>query len=167
MNKALFHDSFAALRAKFCAAETDVTAGGTGDNTEVSTAYLDVTEYNSVTFLLPFTATLGDGESLAISGNLQDASAIGGTGVGDFGDAIAATTVITNSGGGTETGVAVAEFDVSQTRGYVRFQFTPNLSAANTDTAKIGCVAVLGGLHGANPEDDATTSGSPVFVRLN
>ena len=64
----------------------------------------------------------------------------------DYGDAVAATVVATGeTGGSTETGVAVATFDVSGANRYIRLQFTPNASASGTDTAAIQAVAILGG----------------------
>lgn len=150
MSKTVSHDPSALLAAAYAVAETDVTAAGTGDATEVSTAWIDVTECESVVFALAYTTTLADTESLSISGNLQEATDASGTGAADYGDAIASTTIVTSSGGTTETGVMFAAFDVSATDGFVRFQFTPNLSASGTDTAKIQCLALLGG-HKQNP----------------
>ena len=146
MSKATEHDAFATLAAAYVAASTAVTAGGSGDNTEVSGAYIDCQDVESITFLLPFTTTLGAGETLTIACNIQDATSSGGAGVADYGDAVAATVVATGeTGGSTETGVAVATFDVSGANRYIRLQFTPNASASGTDTAAIQAVAILGG----------------------
>lgn len=146
MTKHAFHDIGACLDAVYCAAEVDVTAGGSGDATEVNGAWISVADRMSIKVLLPFTATLGAGETISFAANLQEASDISGTGAADFGDAVAATVVATGeSGGSTEKGVVELDFDVSQTDGFVRVQFTPDMSRANTDTAKIQSAYVRGG----------------------
>lgn len=144
--KAAFHDIGACLDARFGIVEQDVTAGGSGDATEFDGAYIDVTDRKSIKVLVPFSATLAAGETLSIAANLQDATALAGTGVADFGTALAATVVATGaSGGSTETGVAELDFDVSQSRGFVRAQVTPDMSAASIDTANLSVLYVTGG----------------------
>ena len=146
MGAASMHDLAAFMDPAYGGPNTAVTAGGGGDATEVNGAYVDVTDAEGITFLIGFTATLGDGETLTIAANAQDADDVSGTGVADFGTAIAATTVATGpSGGGTVTGCAIAHFDAAGAREAMRLQFTPNLSRANTDTAAISIVAVRAG----------------------
>lgn len=140
------HDFAVVFEPVFGKVETDVTAGGSGDATEVDGAYIDVTDCESVVAVISGTTTLQEDETLAISANFQDATAIGGTGVADFGTALAATVVATGgTGGTTETFAVKLSCDVSQSRGYVRLQFTPNASASGTDTAKVQMVYVRGG----------------------
>jgi hypothetical protein len=146
MGAANMHDLAAVMDPAYGAANTAVTAGGAGDNTEVDGAYIDVTDAEGITFLIGFTATLGASETLQIAANAQDADDSSGTNVADFGDAISATTVATGpSGGGTVTGVAIAHFDAAAAKEFMRLQFTPNLSRANTDTAALSVTAVRGG----------------------
>lgn len=143
---AKMHDMGALLTARYGLGNTAATAGGSGDATEVSGAWIDVTGFESIKVLVPFTTTLAATETLTFAANLQDATAIGGTGAADFGDAIAATVVATGpAGGGTVTGVVEMDFDVSQSRGFVRVQATPDLSRGATDTAAFSVVYVLGG----------------------
>lgn len=136
----------ALLAARYAAAGVDATAGGTGDNTEVNGAWIDRRGFNSLKVVIPYTATLAEDATLSIAANLQDASASDGTGAADYGDALASTVQATgDAGGSTETGVVELDFDVSGCDRYVRIQFTPNLSAANTDVAEMGAVYVLAG----------------------
>lgn len=145
MSKSLLHNPSAQLGFAYAAAAVDVTAGGSGDNTEVNTAWIAKGSSEGIAFAVAFTATLGAGATLTISGNLQDATDASGTGAADHGTAVAATVVATGgAGGSTETGVAVFDFDVGGADAFARLQFTPDLSRANTDTAEITAIAMIG-----------------------
>lgn len=145
MSKALMTNPSALLGFAFCAAETDVTAGGSGDATEVNGAWIAKGSAEGIAVAVAFTADLDADETLTLEGNLQDASDISGTGAADHGTAVAATTVATGGAGGTtETGVAVFDFPVQSADDFVRIQFTPNLSRGATDTANITAFAILG-----------------------
>ncbi|TCU34157.1 hypothetical protein [Rhizobium azibense] len=115
------------------------TAGGAGDATEVNGAYQSRMSDNGIALsaklIVSFTATLAAGATLTFAGNFQDALTSGGSGVADFGDAVAATVVATGgAGGSTETGTFEIDVDLSGAREYIRAQITPNLSAGATDT---------------------------------
>lgn len=136
----------ALLAARYAAAGVDVTAGGSGDNTEVNGAWIDRRGFNSLKVVIPYTTTLTEAATLSIAANLQDASASDGTGAADYGTALASTVQATGgAGGSTNTGVVELDFDVSGCDRYVRIQFTPNLSAANTDVAEMGAAYILAG----------------------
>ncbi|MEM1344343.1 MAG: hypothetical protein AAGI34_07150 [Pseudomonadota bacterium] len=136
----------ALLAGRFGAVETDVTAGGAGDATAVSGAYVDRQGLYSLKALMPFSATLAEGETLSISATFQTATDGAGAGSADLSLSLPATVVATGpSGGGTVTGVAEADVSLAEADAFVRATFTPDLSAANTDTANIGLVYVLGG----------------------
>jgi hypothetical protein len=144
-NPALQRDSGSEILAKPCGAGA-ATAGGTGDNTEVDGVWIDRLGYLSAKLIVGVRAVLGQGETVTLAANLQDAADSAGTGAADYGAALAATTAATGgSGGSTEHGRIVADFDLSGARRYVRAQFTPNLSRANTDTAIAYAVLMLGG----------------------
>lgn len=129
-------------------ANVAVTAGGAGDATEVVGVIIDRAELGfaqSCVLAIPFTATLAAGATLTIAydidegaaANLSDAAVL---------TAGAATVVATGpSGGGTVTGTFEANISLAGAGRYVRPQFTPNLSAANTDTAALSSVIVFGG----------------------
>ena len=64
---------------------------------------------------------------------------------------VASATLLTltgQSGGSTETGVALMGADLVQSNvNYVRFKATPNLSRGATDTMNVGAsVAIFGGI---------------------
>lgn len=139
-------DAMANVAARLGSAGTDVTAGGAGDATEVNGAYVDRQDFYSVKVVIAYTATLAAGATLSIAANLQDATDSSGTGVADFGDAYASTVVATGGvGGSTETGVVELDFNLLTADQYIRGQFTPDLSAATTDTAELSMVYILGG----------------------
>ncbi|HET7233254.1 MAG TPA: hypothetical protein VFJ16_24800 [Longimicrobium sp.] len=123
-----------------------VTAGGAGDNTEVNGPWVDRQGYASAKLVITFKAVLAAAATLTIAANLQEATDSAGTGAADFGAAHAAATAATGAGGGsTEYGVVELDLNLTTAERYVRAQFTPNLSAANTDTAVVSAVLVLGG----------------------
>lgn len=127
----------------------EATAGGAGDAAEVNGPWIDRQGYLSGKLIITYQATLGDGETLSVAANLQDASDDSGTGAADFGNAAASAVRATGgSGGTTERGVVEIDVDLSGAKQYVRPQFTPDLSAANTDVAILAATLVLGGAEG-------------------
>lgn len=133
------------LTARFAAVDS-VTAGGTGDATEVSGAYIDRQGFSSLKVVIPYSAVLAATKTLSIAANLQDATSLAGAGVADYGSAMASAVVATGpTGGGTETGVVELDFDLAGANQFVRVQFTPDLSATGTDTASLAAVYILGG----------------------
>lgn len=136
----------AELLAGRYAAISTATAGGTGDATEVDGAYIDRQGFDSLKVLIAYKTTLAQGKTLSIAANLQDATSSGGSGVADFGDAMASAVVGTGgTGGSTETGVVELDFDISGANQYVRVQYTPDMNASGTDTATLAAVYILGG----------------------
>lgn len=136
----------ALIGARHAAVNITATAGGSGDATETNGAWIDRQGFQSVKVVVVWSTTLAAAATLSIAANLQDASAINGTGAADFGDALAATVVATGpGGGGTVTGVTELDFDVSGADRYIRIQFTPDLSASGTDTARLAAVYIVGG----------------------
>ena len=133
---ASMQDAGALIATRFGVAGVSVTAGGSGDDTEVNGAWIDRLGFSSLKVTIGYTATLGATETLSVAANLQDASDGSGTGAADFGDALASTVQATGAtGGSTETGVVELDVDLSAADRFVRAQFTPDLSRANTDTA--------------------------------
>lgn len=133
------HNGGQFARSEYASGGT-ATAGGTGDATEVDGAWVDRKPstrgpYHSAKLVITYSAALGEGATLAIAANIQDATSSGGAGVADFGTAYASATVATGgAGGSTEVGTVEFDFDLSNAREFVRSQITPDLSAANTDT---------------------------------
>ncbi len=143
---ASMQDAGALIAARYGAAGIDATAGGAGDATEVDGAWIDRRGFSSLKVVIAFTATLAQAATLSIAANLQDASDSSGTGAADHGTALASAVRATGgTGGSTETGVIELDFDLSAADRYVRIQFTPDLSAANTDVAELAAIYVLAG----------------------
>lgn len=153
MSRSLLKDLAAEVGALYGAANTAVTAGGAGDATEVTgvtidqdtaqaTPALKAKDFNALTFVVGFTTTLANTQSLTVTAKIED-SADGSTWA-TYVDSktIASVTATANA---TYTGTGKINADLTGARRYVRVKFTPNLSAANTDTAALSCVALLGG----------------------
>ncbi len=127
------------------AANTAATAGGSGDNTAVTGAIIDrVAEGwpQSMVAAIPFTATLGASATLAIAVTIETGDA------SNLSDARTLKTVdatVVATGAGTITGCYEVDALLTGADRYIRVNFTPNLSAANTDTAALSAVAVFGG----------------------
>ena len=146
MTPAEQHDIGSVIEGKFALIPNAVTAGAAGDGTEQDGAWIDRDDRLSAVFVIPFSTTLAEGETLTLAANLQDATASDGTGAADYGDAYAAAVVATGgTGGSTETGEIEINVDLGGANRYVRLQVTPTLSATGTDTAAIAGVAVLSG----------------------
>lgn len=138
-------DIGAQIAGRACAAVA-ATAGGAGDAAEVNGQWIDRQGFLSAKLIVAYQGVLGDGDTLSVAANLQDATDGSGTGAADFGTAAAdAVRATGGSGGSTERGVVEIDVDLSGAKQFVRAQFTPNLSAANTDTAILSAVLVLGG----------------------
>lgn len=137
----------AAISIVRAAANTSATAGGGGDNTAVTGVIIDRAALRwpkSVVFGVPFTTTLAATQTLSVAMTAQS---------GEAANLSDATTLATRSGvvatgpagGGTVTGTVELAVNLTGAGRYVRVNFTPDLSAANTDTAALSAVAVFGG----------------------
>ena len=138
----------ALITALAAVANTAATAGGSGDAVEVEGDILDraaIGNPQSGVLAIPFSATLAEGETLSLAfeaesgnaSNLSDASALK-TGA----SAVVATGP---SGGGTVRGTLEVDLSLAGAGRYVRAKVTPDLSAANTDTAALAGVMIFGG----------------------
>jgi len=134
------------ILVKSASVVTAVTAGGSGDATEVDGTSIQRSAlgsmYESVKVVVHGVTTLQAAETLSVAANLQDSA--DGSSWADFGTAVASAVVAT--GVTTAAGFeSTYDFDIRAARDYVRVQFTPSISTADTDTASIGAVMVLGG----------------------
>jgi hypothetical protein len=149
LTTALGRNDAAYFTAVFAAAETAVTAAGAGDNTEITTAHLDLrdqfgtTRFTSLTLTLAAIATLSANRSLDLKAvrfqHSDDATT--------WEDVKPGTTVLSLTGpaAGTVTGAADMGCNLAEAKRYVRAKFTPDLSATATDTAKVSAVYMLSG----------------------
>lgn len=127
-----------------------LVAGGTGDNTEITGATINLASLAarpaSVVFEVFGRGVLAATATLAIAAKIEY-SADGST---NWTDLVASATVLTltgGSGGTTELGVGRIGVDlIKENVNYIRIKMTPNLSAANTDTAEVSAVAVFDAL---------------------
>lgn len=121
---------------------TTATAGGTGDNTAVTGATIDRQGYSSAKVTIGYKTTLGSSATLTFAVEYQD-SADGST----WNTAVALQSATTAATGTVTNSVGQVRFnlDLSDLQRYVRINFTPNLSAANTDTCVASASIALGG----------------------
>lgn len=158
MNMAQERNIGAYLAVKDGGASGEITAGGSGDATEVDGKTVDLlglsAKFRSAVLVFGAVQASGDianTKVCSVTANLQD-SADGSTWT-DFtptGESavniVSAQTIITGDGGATIiSGTYAKAVDLSAARRYVRCQFTPDLSATGTDTATVQLTWVLGG----------------------
>lgn len=129
------------------AAPTALVAGGAGDNTLVTGEIIDrfsIGGPQSAVLMIPYSATLAAGETLSVTYTVQEGEE------DDLSDAATlktATVVLATGpvGGGTVAGCAEISFKPRAGGRYNRVNITPDLSAANTDTAGVAAVIVYAG----------------------
>lgn len=143
-------DVRSSLLAVFAMPSTALTAGGSGDATEVVGSTISIAALakrpTSVVFDIPCRAVLGATQTLVVVGKIEQ-SVDGST----WTDVTASATLLTltgGAGGTTESGVARVGADLIRANcNFVRVRATPDLNRANTDTAVMGAgVAEFGGL---------------------
>ncbi|ETD89833.1 hypothetical protein ACTTAL_03470 [Rhodobacter capsulatus] len=136
------------ITVRRASANTAVTAGGTGDNTEVTGVIIDRAAIGfpkSCVVAIPFTATLAAAATMTLAWSLEDGNDAGLSDAAVLTSASAAVVATGPTDGGTVTGTFEANVNLAGAGRYVRIKFTPNLSAANTDTAALSAVVVFGG----------------------
>lgn len=142
------HNIAAYLSVRIAAVLAAIVAGSAGDNAAVNGLALDRVALKlprNVEFSIPFSATLAVGATLTLKGlKLQHSD--DGAAWSDFVSFADPGVVATGpAGGGVVNGQVNVASGISGAKQYLRFVFTPDLSAANTDAVVIGAVAVLAG----------------------
>lgn len=130
------------------AANTAATAGGAGDNTLVTGVIIDRAAIGwpeSAVVAIPFTATLAAAATLTITPVVQEGNAANLSDAANLAAPGAQVVATGPVGGGTVTGTYELNVSLRGAGRYVRVNFTPDLSAANTDTAALSAVLVTGG----------------------
>ncbi len=170
--KDLYNETLAVQASAFVSA----TAGGAGNATAVVGLTIDrasLTPFGArgvfaniiprgALFLLSYEATLGAGDTLSISAVKVETSADGATwttlldqtgAAAPAGPTWPASGIVDTgaAGGSTQRGVVAFGTSLGDAERYVRFDFTPTLSAAGTDTAKLSISAVLSGIDEVPP----------------
>lgn len=149
MNFAMAHNIDAFIGVAPAADNVPVTAGGAGNATLVVGLVIDrsVKSYPlSASFAFRYKAVLAAAATISISASVETA-ADSAFATGTTVLATLANTVIDTgaTGGSTQRGILRFPVDFAGAQQYVRVKFTPTLSAANTDTAELAVVAILGG----------------------
>ena len=129
-------------------ANTAVTAGGAGDAAAVTGVIIDRAALGwpqSGVVAIPFTATLGATETLSVAATVQHGDNDGLSDAGTFATRANGVVATGPSGGGTVTGTVELDVNFSGAKRYVRVNYTPDLSRANTDTAALSAVVAFGG----------------------
>jgi hypothetical protein len=144
---AMGRDDAAYFTPAYAGPETALTAAGAGDNTEITTAQLDLRDqfgtkrFGTLTLVLAAVATLTADKALALKAvrfeHSDDATS--------WSDVKPGTTLLTvkSTEAGTRTGAAVIDCNLLEAKRYVRAKFTPDLSHTGTDTAKVSAVYLL------------------------
>lgn len=142
------HDLGSEIVAKYAAAPASLTAGGAGDNSEVTGVVIDTAALgprcNSVVFALAARAVLTQDKKLTVSAKIEHSE----DGQSNWSDLVPSATVIELTGdyqGSTELGDAKVKTSLEYANRYIRLKFTPDLNASGTDTATVQSVALFGG----------------------
>jgi hypothetical protein len=131
------------------AANTAVTAGGTGDATAVTGVIIDRAALAwpaSAVFGLSFTTTLAAAATLSAVITVQSGEASDLSDASTFATRANAVIATGPGGGGTVTGCVNFDVNLAGAGRYIRMNFTPDLSASGTDTAAIAAVVAVGGM---------------------
>jgi len=140
------------MKGVYCGVTNDagapiaITAAGTGDNTEVTGAWIDRQGFDFAIVTVFGAAALTAAKTLSVATEVEDSS----DGVSVDGSAVAlqASTIEATGDAGSgsnETFIIKHHVDLRGKERYVRFNATPDLSHSGTDTAIVAVVAHLGG----------------------
>ncbi len=126
-----------------------LTAGGAGDNTAIVGKTIDRLAHGGIhmSALVDFgaVATLAEAATLSLAAEYQDSD--NGSSWSTAVPLYTSTVIATGgAGGSTETALETSHVDLSGLKRYVRFNCTPDLSAADTDVAAVvGTIFMVGG----------------------
>lgn len=137
-----FTDIPSIIRTVYAADSKDLTAGGSGDNTQIKGEAIDRLKFFVTQVAVNYNATLSASETLSLNGfKLQHSDT---TTDGDFVDYVTLAddgVIATETGKGT----VIVNVDLDGAKKYIRVIYTPDLSATDTDTATIFSTMVLAG----------------------
>lgn len=134
------------------------TAGGSGDNTAITGQVTDRTALGaggkatalSASITISWKAVQAISNTLTLKSiKLQHGSLANGSDMADLfnsGNTSSFADVVVDTGsGGTDRGRLKLDVDLASAKQYIRLVFTPDLSAANTDTGQVEAQFVFGG----------------------
>lgn len=116
---------------------SDATAGSTGDATKVTSVEIDHAGYDSALIIVQGTTTLAATETLSITLATTESATSGGSFTAKETLANAVAIATGEAGGSTEAGYVAYPIDIAGYDRYFKVELTPDLSAANTDTANL------------------------------
>ncbi|MCA2012403.1 hypothetical protein LCM17_12970 [Cereibacter sphaeroides] len=125
-----------------------LTAAGTGDNSAVTGIIIDRAAQAwpmSAAIALPFIATLAATETLSITATLQHGDEADLSDAETFAAIASGVQATGDTGGSMEQGQVELDVSLAAAKRYIRLNFTPDLSASGTDTARVAAVVALGG----------------------
>jgi hypothetical protein len=138
-----FHDGGAFCKAVPLAV-ISLTAGGTGDNTEAISSYIDVRGYCSAKLVLMAKSSITAAKVLNVTAALKDATDTSGTGAAAYGSGVTSKQM---DAGAVTNNLTVMEldYDLAGCRGFIASDITPDLTASGTDTSTINVLLILFG----------------------
>jgi hypothetical protein len=148
MNFAMAHNIDAYIGVVDATDDTTAVAAGSGDATLVVGLPIDrfATGWPlSASFVIRYKAVLGAGATLSIGSSVETATDAAFTAPVVLQTTASAVVDTGAAGGSTQRGVFRVPVDLAGALEFVRIKFTPDLSAANTDTGEFAAIAILGG----------------------
>ena len=127
-----------------------ITAGGTGDATEVNGVTVDRNALTqgrgqSAVLAILIKGTVASGKIATVTANFQDSA--NDSDWTDYGTALGSTVLLNAAGAALTASSAVTKLSVSlaSARRYIRAQVMCDMDATGTDTALISSVIIIGG----------------------
>jgi len=141
----------AEITAKIGAIGTAVAAGA-GDNTALVGQVVDRLAFGdgagaplSAVGVAIFKTTLADGKTLSLTWKIEHGNDVGLSDTADLQTKAKAVVSTGGAGGSTNYGAETLDIDLSGCKRYIRITVTPDLDAANTDTASLSTALIFGG----------------------
>jgi hypothetical protein len=127
---------------------SSLIAGGAGDAAAVTGVIIDRAALGwpeSCVVAIPFTATLAAAATLTVASVLQHGDNSGLSDAETLATVSSGVVATGPGGGGTVVGTIEVNVPLRGAKRYLRLNYTPDLSAANTDVAALGGVVAFAG----------------------
>jgi hypothetical protein len=142
------HNIGAFIKTQHATDNSSATAGGAGDNTQVVGQIIDRTLIAyplSAQLSLAYKAVLAQAATLSMAWKIEHGDAANLSDAAILQQDATAVIETGGAGGSTNRGVFNKNIDLAGAKRYVRISYTPDLSAANTDTFEGNAQLVFGG----------------------
>lgn len=138
-----FRDGGAFCKAVALTQNSALTAGGSGDATEVDSGWISVAGYSSAKLIIQAKSSIASAKALNVTAGLKDATDSSGTGPAAFGTGVTSKQM---DGPGTNTlSILELDYNLAGARGYIQANITPDLTATSTDTSNFSAILLLFG----------------------